>query len=96
MQSRTVAVLVATIVTLAGMSVGAHHSWNTVFSEQKPLILRGTISKVELVNQLSNPAPGIGHAVKGGKYPQVFTDSKAFWQVDIRRSKIHPRQDAIA
>jgi hypothetical protein len=50
MQSRTVAVLVAAIVILAGMSVGAHHSWNTVFSEQKPLILRGTISKVELVN----------------------------------------------
>ena len=30
--------------------MGAHHSWNTVFSEDKPLVLRGTISKVELVN----------------------------------------------
>jgi hypothetical protein len=30
--------------------MGAHHSWNTVFSEDKPLVLRGAISKVELVN----------------------------------------------
>ena len=32
------------------VTVRAHHSWNTVFSEDKPLVLRGTISKVELVN----------------------------------------------
>jgi hypothetical protein len=50
MQARTIAVLVGVIVALAGVSVGAHHSWNTVFSEDKPLVLRGTISKVELVN----------------------------------------------
>ena len=38
------------IVIVSGIAVGAHHSWNTVFSEDKPLILRGTLAKVELVN----------------------------------------------
>jgi len=50
MRARTVAVLIGVMVMLGGMSVGAHHSWTTVFSEDKPLVLRGTISKVELVN----------------------------------------------
>ena len=50
MQSRIAAVLVGVLVGLTGASVGAHHSWNQVFSEDKPLVLRGTISKVELVN----------------------------------------------
>ena len=35
---------------LSGLPVGAHHSWNTVFSEDKPLVLKGTVAKVELVN----------------------------------------------
>src|SRR5262245_28171264 len=42
--------LIALAVTLSAASLGAHHSWNTVFSEDKPLILHGTLSKVELVN----------------------------------------------
>ena len=50
MQARSLPVLIGVTVLLSGMAVGAHHSWNTVFSEDKPLILRGTISKVELVN----------------------------------------------
>ena len=50
MQSRNAALLAGVLVALAGASVGAHHSWNQVFSEDKPLVLRGTISKVELVN----------------------------------------------
>jgi len=47
-RARIIAVVVG--VTLTGVSAGAHHSWNTVFSEDKPLVLRGTLSKVELVN----------------------------------------------
>lgn len=49
MQVRTVAV-VGVCAMLSGLPVGAHHSWNTVFSEDKPLVLRGTLAKVELVN----------------------------------------------
>jgi len=49
MQVQTVAV-VGVLATLSGLPVGAHHSWNTVFSEDKPLVLRGTLAKVELVN----------------------------------------------
>jgi hypothetical protein len=37
-------------MALSGLPLGAHHSWNTVFSEDKPLVLKGTISKLELVN----------------------------------------------
>lgn len=50
MQARTVAALAAVLVALSGALIGAHHSWNTVFSEDKPLILRGTLLKVEFVN----------------------------------------------
>jgi len=50
MKARTIGVLVGIILSLSGVSMGAHHSWNTVFSEDKPLVLKGTISKVELVN----------------------------------------------
>src|SRR6185436_11260926 len=42
--------LIGVILALAATTARAHHSWNTVFSEDKPLVLRGTISKVELVN----------------------------------------------
>lgn len=49
MQSRTFG-LMGVILALSGVAIGAHHSWNTVFSEDKPLILKGTVAKVELVN----------------------------------------------
>jgi hypothetical protein len=49
MQARTT-LLIGVILVLAAGSARAHHSWNTVFSEDKPLVLRGTIAKVELVN----------------------------------------------
>jgi Family of unknown function (DUF6152) len=49
MQVRTLATIVV-VGSLTGLPVGAHHSWNTVFSEDKPLVLRGTLAKVELVN----------------------------------------------
>ena len=50
MQARIIAVFAGVMVMLSALKAGAHHSWNTVFSEDKPLVLRGTISKVELVN----------------------------------------------
>jgi hypothetical protein len=50
MQGRTIAIFSSLIVALSAVHVGAHHSWNTVFSEDKPLVLRGTLTKVELVN----------------------------------------------
>src|SRR5438105_229231 len=50
MQARTIPLLIGVMVTAGGVATSAHHSWNTVFSEDKPLVLRGTISKVELVN----------------------------------------------
>jgi uncharacterized protein DUF6152 len=50
MQARTIVVLTGVMVILSAIAAGAHHSWNTVFSESKPLVLRGTLAKVELVN----------------------------------------------
>jgi hypothetical protein len=38
------------LIVVSASTVAAHHSWNTVFSEDKPLVLRGTLAKVELVN----------------------------------------------
>ena len=50
MQPRTFISVICLMVTFGVVTMRAHHSWNTVFSEDKPLVLRGTISKVELVN----------------------------------------------
>src|SRR2546427_71307 len=50
MRMRIIAAVVPVIVTGSVISLSAHHSWNTVFSEDKPLVLRGTLSKVEMVN----------------------------------------------
>jgi len=50
MQPRALAVITGVIASLGGVVVSAHHSWNTVFSEDKPLVLKGTVAKVELVN----------------------------------------------
>jgi hypothetical protein len=50
MQPRVITVVVGALIAMSWVSLGAHHSWNQVFSEDKPLVLRGTISKVELVN----------------------------------------------
>ena len=69
MRARIVPVVVGIIVVLSGIAAQAHHSWNTVFSEDKPLVLRGTISKVELVN----PHAWIWIDVKGADNFAVFT-----------------------
>jgi hypothetical protein len=50
MQARSTTLLIGVLLALGAATASAHHSWNTVFSEDKPLVLRGTISKVELVN----------------------------------------------
>ena len=50
MQARSTTLLIGVALALGVTTARAHHSWNTVFSEDKPLLLRGTISKVELVN----------------------------------------------
>ena len=50
MQARSTTLLIGVLLAVGAATVRAHHSWNTVFSEDKPLVLRGTISKVELVN----------------------------------------------
>jgi hypothetical protein len=50
MHLRVSAAFIGAIVALSGVAPSAHHSWNTVFSEDKPLVLRGTLAKVELVN----------------------------------------------
>ena len=50
MQARPIAGVITLALILSAASIHAHHSWNTVFSEDKPVILHGTLSKVELVN----------------------------------------------
>jgi len=50
MHARRIAIILGIIAVSSAVPVRAHHSWNTVFSEDKPVVLRGTISKVELVN----------------------------------------------
>ena len=41
---------VGVIVGLTSVTMGAHHAWTSEFSEDKPVVLRGTLTKVELVN----------------------------------------------
>jgi hypothetical protein len=72
--ARTLPILVLSY-HLDAVSVGAHHSWNTVFSEDKPLVLKGTISKVELVN----PHAWIWIAVK------ARTARSAKWGIEADR-----------
>jgi hypothetical protein len=50
MQSRIVSSLIAVVVAMTGVSVGAHHSWTQIFGDDTPLVVRGTLTKVELVN----------------------------------------------
>ena len=50
MQAQIRAAIAAVVVMIGTASIGAHHAWNTVFSEDKPLVLKGTVAKVELVN----------------------------------------------
>lgn len=47
---RRAAVITAAALVLCAAPLRAHHSWVAVFSADKPLVLRGTVSKVELVN----------------------------------------------
>jgi hypothetical protein len=49
-RSAVVAAHVGIIAALTGVAAGAHHSWTSEFSEDKPIVLRGTLTKVELVN----------------------------------------------
>jgi hypothetical protein len=48
--TRRAAAIVGVITALAGISVQAHHSWTAVFDEDKPIIVTGTLTKVEFVN----------------------------------------------
>jgi len=52
MRGRTIAGTLGVVVVILGalLPVSAHHSWNSVFSEDKPLVLKGTLNKVEMVN----------------------------------------------
>ena len=43
MRARVIAVLISVMFVLGAVTISAHHSWNTVFSEDKPLVLRGLI-----------------------------------------------------
>jgi hypothetical protein len=50
MRGRTIAGVIGVVVVMWALPLAAHHSWNSVFSEDKPLVLRGTLNKVEMVN----------------------------------------------
>ena len=43
-------IALVSLMALTGISVQAHHSWTAVFDEDKPVILKGTLTKVEFVN----------------------------------------------
>ena len=49
MRAGTVAGL-AGLVVLAATTAGAHHAWNVSFTEEKPVVVKGILSKVDLVN----------------------------------------------
>ena len=40
----------AVFVLLAAATAGAHHAWNITFTEEKPVVIKGTLAKVDLVN----------------------------------------------
>lgn len=44
------AAAVVGVMALAGISAQAHHSWTAVFDEDKPMVVTGTLTKVEFVN----------------------------------------------
>src|SRR5258705_9907051 len=50
MQAGTKTLFIGVMLIIGAATMAAHHSWNTGFSEDKPLVLRGAISKEELVN----------------------------------------------
>ena len=47
---RRLGVALVSVLALTGLSVQAHHSWTAVFDEDKPVILKGMLTKVEFVN----------------------------------------------
>ena len=49
-QTRILTASFGILVSVSAVPLSAHHSWNTVFSEDKPLVLKGAVAKVELVN----------------------------------------------
>jgi len=49
--SRTIAcVVVGVSLLLAGAPVRAHHAFAATYDDTKPLVLKGTVTKVELIN----------------------------------------------
>ena len=50
MRTRWTAVGVGILAVAMGRGAAAHHSWTSEFSEDKPIVLRGVLTKIELVN----------------------------------------------
>ena len=49
MRASTAAMLVGFIV-LTATTARAHHAWNVSFTEERPIVVKGILSKVDLVN----------------------------------------------
>jgi hypothetical protein len=50
MRNKLVAILTAGIVLLAAVPIWAHHAFSSEFDVKKPLTLRGTLKKWEMIN----------------------------------------------
>lgn len=50
MKQRVAAMLVAAFVTLAPLAAQAHHAFGAEFDPNRPLVLKGPVTKVEWVN----------------------------------------------
>jgi hypothetical protein len=74
MRVRGLGVVLTVVLVLRIVPLEAHHTWVSVFSEEKPVVLRGTLAKVELVNphswiyvDVKNPDGTVSRwAVEGG------------------------------
>ena len=50
MKRRTAALLIATVILVSGLSLAAHHSFAAQYDRNKPITLKGAVTRMEWAN----------------------------------------------